>query len=379
MKSEVFNNSIGTPYGFSYPTLTKQEEDLILAGLFEQLLIFDKITIRTDRLNFALAFLINRLGLTTVERLLDSGYVKLLLWTPMIFITTGTRLDSGEIDESTIYGRPPIVSGSLSPEDLDPENNIKKALNHFNFPPKQKREFAKKALNNYIIPNGMEFSSDSAKIVIDAYQNNSLQNLGLPYEKDPNNLNVGERNLLLGLGNTVIETALLSKYNFKSYDNYEHVEIVKQNLSNIGKGYNIANNTSTLFQLENLPNLKELYLQEKLGFDQVFKIRHLSSAKYYRNWINEVGENSNAKEITTEYLKEIKGGKHFLEKTSGKFLKNGGVFGIGAALGTAIAGPIGMVAGYALSLLDTFWLDTISKGKNPSMFIDDIKNKVDSK
>lgn len=63
MISKVFNNNIGSPYSFGFPKLTAKEERLILAGLFEQLLVFDKITISTNRLSFPLIFLIKILGL----------------------------------------------------------------------------------------------------------------------------------------------------------------------------------------------------------------------------------------------------------------------------------------------------------------------------
>ena len=222
----------------------------------------------------------------------------------------------------------------------------------------------------------MEFSKDSAKLVIDAYQNNTLATLGLPFDKEPNQLDLKQRQMLLNLGQNVLETAILSKYNFKSYENYANYEICKQNLIHIGKAFNIAENTSRILKLENLPDLKTLYLNENLQFDDIFKIRHLSNVKFYRKWINEVGEDTNAQEITKEYLNEIKGNSKFFDSTEGKFLKNLGLFGINTVLGATIAGPAGVVAGYALGLLETFWLDSILKGKNPSMFIDNIKKHM---
>ena len=378
-KREVFNNSIGSPYAFDYPRLTKEQGNEIIAGLFEQLLIFDKVTISTNRVNFGLAFLINQLGINTVERLIESGYINFMIWTPLIVRGSGRQKEDGTIDESVIYGQPPIAAGSLSNDDKDPENNIQKALSNFQIHKDRKKIFTKKALKNYIIPNGMEFSSDSSNFIIDAYKNNNLQTLGLPYEKEPNQLHSNERALLLELGHKVLETAILSKYNLKSYDNFEHYAICKQNLQNIGKAYNVVSNSATLFNFEGLPNLKQLFIQEKMDFDSVFKIRHLSNAKFYRKWINEVGENSTANEITKEYLNEIKGNSKFFETTGGKFLRNLSMFGVNLALGAAIAGPAGSIAGYALGLLETFWLDSLLKGKNPSMFIDSIRNELNNK
>ena len=376
MKSAVLNNTIGSPYIFEYPRLTRVEEASILASIFEQLLIFDKITLTTSRLNFSLAFLIKKIGINSVERLLDSGYLNFILWSPIIVTGTGRERKDKTIDESVIYGQPPIVAGSLSAEDLDPEKNIQTALSHFNLHKDRKKIFTKKAITHYSVPDGMILATDSANLVIDAYKNNNLESLGLPFLKDPEQLNLEERAKLLDLGHKVTETAILSQYGLKSYQNYESYEICKKNLENIGKAYNISENTAHLFSLENVPNLKDLFLTERLDFDSVFKIRHLSNAKYYRKWINEVGESSNAQEVSQEYLNQVKGYTNFFEKTQGKLLKNMTLFGANAALGSAIAGPIGTAVGLTMGLLETFWLDSILKGKNPSMFIDDIRNEI---
>lgn len=388
LKSNVFNNSIGSPYSFDYPILTKEQEQQILAGLFEQLLIFDKVTISTNRVNFALKFLIDKLGINIVEKLFEHGYIKIMIWSPMIFTGHGIQLEDGSIDESIIYGQPPIVAGTLSEEDLDPEKNIHNALLNFNFHRDRKRIFTRKALSEYIVPKGITFSTDSSNFVIDAYIKNNLGELGLPFDRDPDQLDIVQRRLLLNLGHKVLETAILSEYSLKSYENYEHFEICRQNISNIGKAYNVIGNSEAIFNLEELPNLKQLFLTEQMNFESVFKIRHLSNARYYRKWINEVGENANSKEITKEYLNQIKGNTQFFESTAGKFVKNLGLFGVSAGLGEIIGGHVGAAAGtaavkvvepaidYGLGLLETFLLDNLLKGNNPSMFIDHIKNEV---
>lgn len=385
MRHEVFNNTIGSPVDFGYSSLTTEEELDIISGLFEQLLIFDRIVITTNRVNFALAFLIKNLGINTVEKLFEYGYLKIMIWSPVLVTGRGRELEDGSMDLSVIYGQSPVSAGVLSPDDLDPEKSIHKALSHFQLHRERKRIFSRKVAQHYLIPEGMQFSTESAKLVLAAYTNNNLTLLGLPYEKQPDQLDLAQRDLLLDLGQKVLETAVLSQYNLKSYENYDHVSILKTNLQNIGKAYKIANNTATLFDLEGLPNLKQLFIQEKLQFDDVFKIRHLSNAKYYRRWINQVGENYDAKEITKEYLNEIKGKNNFFDTTEGKFLKNLGVFGASGAIGAAIAGPAGALAGmvsggtidYGLGLLDTFFLENLLKGNNPSMFIEDIKNKIE--
>lgn len=385
MKYEVFNTTIGAPNTFEYPELTKEQDKQIIATLFEQLLLFDSVTISTNRVNFGLTFLIDRLGLQTVERLIESGYIKLMIYSPVLVTGKGRKNEDGSMDESIIYGQPPIAAGSLSDKDLEPERNIYYALSNFNLSKAYIRNFTKKTIKNYIVPNGMQVSNNSEKLIIDAYLNNNLSTLGLPFEKEPNQLDLAQRDILLDLGHKIIETSILSEYNLKSYENYEHLEICRNNISNIGKAFNISNNTSEIFRIENVPNLQQLFINERLNFDSVFKIKHLSTAKYYKKWINNVGENSNCYEVTAAYLDEIKGKGKFIESTEGKFIKNLSSFVIGAGLGAAVGGMTGAMAGaavlpsfadYGLGLLETFWLDNILKGKNPSMFVEDIKKKV---
>lgn len=373
MSNIVFNNRIGSAYSFEYPKLTKEQERVILAGLFEQLLLFDKITISTNSLNFQLIFLLNTIGINKVEELIEKDIIKFLLWTPVIVSSSGKVDQDGIIDESAIYGTFPIGAGSLSDEDRDPENNIEKALSLFNLNRDRKRIFKRLALKNYIIPDGMEFSVDSAKLVIDAYEQNNLRDLGLPYETEPEQLNLQKRILLLELGHKVLETAILSKYGLKSFENYEHYKICEQNLRNIGDALRVSENTSEILKIENIPNLKDLYLSENFDINSAMNLRYKSNAKYFRKWINEISESCDATEISREYINEIKGNNRFFETVEGKVVKNILMFGIHSALGATIAGPIGAVAGLGLGMLETFWLDSIFKGKNPSMFIDSLQ------
>lgn len=258
---------------------------------------------------------------------------------------------------------------------MDPEHNIKRALSPFRFNRKYQRSFVKKARKRYVVPDGLYFSNDSADLVINAYENNNLASLGMPYTKKPMSLDIPERQKLLELSGKVMETALLSKYNYKSFGNHEHFQLGRQSIQNIGKAYNISESADNIFQLEKIPNLKELFITEGLGFDELFKLRHTSNAKYFRKWINRVGENVDAAEITTEYLKEIKG-QNNVTATEDKFMKTIFTFGLGAGLSSELSVAAGLLSTAGLSLLDNFWLDNLLKGKNPSMFIEDLSKEI---
>lgn len=388
---EVFFSDLGSRYSLRHPNLTRIQTKDYLAKLFEQLLIFDRVVISTGRLNFALYFLLKELGINTVEKLIDYGYIKFMIWSPLLVSPDGRQMPDGSIDYSFIYGLPPISGGSFSKNDVDPEHNINIALKPYGLHRDRQRIFTKKALKNYIVPDGMEFSKGATDFIIDAYSKDNLSSLGLPFTKEANQLDMNERNLMIELSHQVLETSILSRYGLKSFENYEHMEICKNSLNNIGKAYNIINNTSNLFKLDDLPNLKKLYIDESLEFDSIFKLKHLSNAKNFRNWINNVGENTNFQEISKEYFNEIKGKGNFFESTKGKLLRNLVLFGLNPALGYAIEGAAGGAIGLAvkpiidkgldlgLGLLDDIVLDGILKGRNPSMFIDDIKKEIDSK
>lgn len=380
MSSHVFSSAMRSADIFADGDLTKQQEDQLIATLFEQLLIFEKVTIRTNRTNQSLFTLIKRLGLTTVERLVRSGYIEFMLWTPVLVTGTGFQKEDGTMDESVIYGQPPIVSGSLSDEDLDPENNIAKALNRFDLTDKTKRSLTKSIGKLYQPIDGMDFAKDSAELVIDAYKNNNLSELGLPFEKDPDQLDLPQRGKLLELGHQVIETAVLANFGYKSYENYEHLKICEKNLENIGKGYNVAGNTSHLFSLEQLPDLKAVHHVFRYDFDAVFKIRHLEGAKYYRKWINEIGDHADAGYITKEYLNEIRGKYKYFETPQGKFFKNASMFTVGTVLSNLFKSPeAGVTGGYLFGLLEEYVVDGLFKGHNPSMFITELKDEIDDK
>jgi hypothetical protein len=392
LKNVLFNNSITKNSFLGISTkLTAEQELEILAGLFEQLLLFDKIVLNTDKNNQTLVFLISRLGLETVERLIRSGYILFSIKSAIIVTGTGRQREDGTIDESVIYEQPPIAGGSLNGDDIDPSANIYRALVRFGIDKKERNRLIKTITPKYVVSDGLELGGNSAKVVIDAYINNNLENLGLPFNKDPFDLNLEERQILMNLGHNVLDSSILAKNGYKSYNNYEHLEISKKNFENIGKAYNISENVSEILKIENTPNLKAMFYQGGFEISDIFKLRHLSNAKYFRKWINEVGENSNSAEITEAYLNEVAGAKKFFETTKGKFLKNTFLFGAMSGLGTLIAGPIGGAVGaaakpvvepavdYGLGLLEEFVLNGIIEGNNPKSYIDKLKIEVGKK
>ncbi len=374
MKSQVLNTNIGRGSLWSYPKLTASQEEEMTAQLFEQLMLFDKVVISTNRLNFGLYFLIKKLGLKTVEQLLDKGCISFMLWTPLLVSGSGKQMEDGSIDESVIYTQPPIAACTFSDEESDPENNINRVLSNLSLARDVRRDLTKKLIKHYQVPNGIMVSTESANLIINSYKKGLLDQFGLPFQKEPNLLTLEERQKMLGIGIDLLETAILSDFNLKSYRNFEHFNIIKQSIERIGKAYKIAENADSVLNYEYVPDLKELFLQEKLDFESVFKLRQTGNAKYFRNWINGVGEKMSSKEITIEYLNEIKG-KNKSSEAEHKLMHTIASIIAGAALG-AIPGPEGLMASAGLTIFEKYILENILKGKNPSMFVEDIKTRI---
>lgn len=400
---QVLNNSIEF-FGERFITRTamimenigtnvEDEKKKLFSEVFEQFMLFDKCVIKTGNVNTSLFILINELGINKTEELIENGEIKFLHWPRYIAVQPGKflsgpivreygkDLDLDKYDDSKILGTPPIIVTDFIEKQHSLEEIVDNTLSHINAHPDRKRILKKIVIDNYIIPtiSDAQLSKDFA---IDSYKRNSFEKLGLPYSKEPNMLGSVERIQLMKITSEIYENTILANHDIKYYSDYNFFATIQRNLSDIANSLKVSSDTSVLFEIENVPDLKKLFLDEKIDFKTVFALRQNPNAKYFRKWINEKSETVDSTEITKEYLNELKNSTNFFNRTNGRFLKSLGVFGVGAGLGAVISGIEGSVVGVALAnltkdfslgLLDTFWLEKIAAGKKPSMFIDDLK------
>jgi hypothetical protein len=408
MNYKVLNNSIDF---FGARFLTKsanilensnvnldEERRKLLSEVFEQFMFFDNCVIKTGRHSTSLFILIHELGINKVEELVQKGDIQFLFWTQYIAIEQGKYI-SGPIvrkfgedsdlevyDDSKILGRDPLIITDVIVNEYDAEKIVDFSLNNIFIHPDRKKILKKIVLDNYIIPT-ISDAQLAKDFVIDAYKKNSFAKLGLGFNKEPNMLNSPERMKLMHIAYDVFENTLIANHNIKYYSNYNFFDSFRKNLFIIANSLKVTKDASTVFQIENIPDLKKIFIEDKIDLKSVFDLRQLPNAKYFRKWINEKSESVDSIEITKEYLNELKNSSIFFNKSNGKLLKTLGVFSVGAGLGAAISGIdgsiIGGIAGLSkdlgLSLLDTFWLEKIAAGKAPSMFIDDIRKYIDVK
>ncbi|HBX49691.1 MAG TPA: hypothetical protein DEH02_01330 [Bacteroidales bacterium] len=370
------------------------ERKKLFSEVFEQFLLFDEFVIKTGKYNTSLHILIQELGINKTEELIENGIIKFLLWTPYIFSESG-KLVSGPLireygsvsnldvyDDSNILGTEPLFISDLYVKQLDLEQIIDNSLSNIIIHQDRKRIIKKIVLDKYIFPKYSD-AKLAIEFVIDAYKKDNLIEFGLKNTKEPKMLGSVERQKLLSLAYDIFETTLLSNYELKYYNNYNFLATMKTSLFGLANSLKVKKDILEIYKLENIPDLKKIYLEEKINFKNVFELRQLPNAKYFRKWINEKSESVDSIEITQEYLNELSGNAAFFKRDGGKFLKTVGVFGIGVGLGAAISGINGsligvLLANYAkdlgISLLDAFWLDKIISGKNPRIFIDNLRD-----
>lgn len=369
------NNSARVPIGEQYSQAYQRR--LVLAEIFEQLLLYDRIAIKVDRFNLPLFFLINEIGINNTEELLRSNVIHLVLWTPVIATSSGTEREDKSIDHSTVFGIPPIIAGAYTSEDSDPEKNIDDLLKYFpSMNNDRKRIFKRIAIRKYILPDN-SIAGKSAEIVIDAYASNRLKSLELPFEKAPDQLDHIERAKLLQVGNSVLETTFLAQNGFLSNNDYPYYSLTSESIRQIETALHVEANTSTILQIENVAALKKLYLEGIIPFESVYTLRQKRVVKEYRKWIHDVSSNEDAEYITKLYIDEITGKNKFFESNIGIFVRNISMFGLGTGLGTVIAGAAGGVIGgaaeFGLGLFDSYVFEGILQGWNPRMFVDELR------
>jgi len=350
----------------------------MIALVFEQFLLFDKVAIKLDRTGVALVFLIDELGLNDLEALLERKVIELVLWTPLIFTGKGIPNADGTYNLEEVLGTPPIVSANYIKQDLDPNVSLDGALRYFKIDRDRRRIFKRIASKQYVYPN--QTAENAVQLTMDAYDKNYLAPLGLPYSTKPELFDFDQRSQISELSHDILETSVLAELGYVSYDKYSSLSLTQSSVKTIESGLKVSDNTSEILQLENLPNIQALVMSGVLGMKDLLTLRNKGVVKDYRVWINNVSKSGDYTKISKEYIDEVIGKRNFMESTGGKFLRTTGMFGVGLGIGVALGGPVGAALGLVgvkavelgLSLFDTFTLDGILKGWNPRMFVDEI-------
>jgi len=347
----------------------------IKAQIFEDLLLYDKITFKVYGENIPLAFLINELSMKGIEKLIEKDDIQFVLWTPTIMHMV-----------SNIKGVIPLCSGRLnSPVHCEPEQSIESGLNFLtNLSQKNKKIIKRKLRDKYIIPKeGIE--KETQEFTLSAFKSNKFSHYGLTNEEDLTQLNKEQKKTLNKCASDLLEYKFTISEKLTINQNSEFQPLFNSTLKNCIKHDEIV---TEIIKIENFPNLKEVFFNlEKTTFKDIVKIREKNNIKKFRNWLNEISDNVEFNEITKEYINSIENSKDFFETKKGRFTKNIIMSLVGAGIGS-VAGPVGTAVGgfagsllspttdFALDMLDEYYISELLKGWTPRVFFDEI-NKLE--
>jgi hypothetical protein len=177
----VTNNSVASADVAQFPIRLAAEN----ASLFEQFMLFDKMSFKVYGENILVSYLIAQLGQNVFESLVEQGAIGFTLWTPVLTYLT-----------QDIPGVMALQSGTQSSSaHSDPEASLELGLKWMQrqLPRKERRQLVRKLLTLYRVtpPN---LAADAVSITASAFRSGKLKALNFSSEgKDIQNLALSER------------------------------------------------------------------------------------------------------------------------------------------------------------------------------------------
>ena len=300
-----------------------------------------------------------------------------MIWTPTVVVGQGNN-GEGVKNQELLMGTPPIVTGVYGSDiHIDPNASATNALNFVlqqSFVRKERRAFVKKVVKATKVTD-FTFTNDASKIVISAYENNELKELGLPFNLPAFDLSYQDRIKLQSLASDVLETSFLAKYKYSSLNQYSYSTIAAESLKRIQQAHKLEEDFQKIITIENLLDLRKYILDNNLSLNQILEIRKKEDSKLFREWLKNVSTNEDAIEITREYLDAIENRKGFFDSHEGKLTKTISLLGVSYAGDLLLFNGILIMSG-AVGLFDTYILTGLLQGWNPRLGIKAIEEKI---
>ena len=353
--------------------------------LFENLLLFDKLSLKITGESIPISLLMGALGRKGLDALIEQEAIEFVLWTEKVGFLV-----------KNIPGVDAMVSMvDNTPEYVDPERSIDSGLKWASDAP-QGRERAQ--LIRRLVPlfrkTEANVAANSLKVVRDALRTGGLAAYGIPKitSEHADSLTDEQKKIVGKCADDLTEYEFLLKHNMTSFSSYqyfmpfwetaERFEVMNQTVA----GFSLVAN------LEGLPDLKVLFDEIRDPLRRLPDIRQTANAKLFREWLERTAGESPDTNMVQAYLDAISERKGLLESAPRKFAKTVAFAAVGVGLGTivgeqaglAIGSAAGTIAGLAaiklaelvaetgMGLLDTFVLDPVTKGRSPRMFLEDL-------
>jgi hypothetical protein len=170
-----------------------------------------------------------------------------------------------------------------------------------------------------------------------------------------------------------------------SFSSRPYFSLFDESATKINAQTTLVTDFNRLVQLEQFPDLKNLYREANVPFTKLAQLRTKRSSVAFRKWLAEAKSTNPDGQIVKEYIDSITDTKGFFETKSGKLTKSVVMTTLGAGIGAMVGGAEGALGGaavgkslevgadFALDLVDEFLLSGLTKGWSPKMFFDDLE------
>ena len=342
-------------------------ESLVVA---EGLLLAPKLSFKVYGENVVLCRLIDAFGEAGVQRLLEEDAIEFVLWRPLIAHW-----------DKPLEGVFPIVAGKqTSAPHCDPEVSAKLGLEGWSKEPvKDIKGLVRLAAERTRVPE--ESLPHSAVAVLrSAIEAGVFHEDGLDPTTPWHEIPKPKLHALTQLAEDMVEAAVVLKAGLDFREPQKSWESLLKTTAAFRSSGGLHETAEAILRLEALPNIPELILKRAVSFQDIVEIRNSEATKEFREWLWANPDPSDAKAVGEQYLAAMKPNIDLADKGWFKTARITTLTAIttagGAALGGAVAGTPGVIAGGALSLagslIDAFGLERLFKSKrNPRRFADE--------
>ncbi len=362
------------------PIQITQDSELQNARLFENLLLFDKISFKVTGEAILIAFLMNSFGQKGFEKLIEEGAFEFVLWTQGIVYLVNN------VDGIDCFGS----MNHSAPAYVDPEKSIETGLSHLrNAPTGRKRRQLIRRLIPLFRKTEDDLAATSLTIIRHSLSNGGLEPYGVPRViGHADNLNDLQKHLVTKCAQDLTEYNFLLRNGMTSFSEYKYFSTFWATAERFSTMNKTVEGFSSISRIEGVPDLKELYYDTERPLERVPYLRNSSSSQRFREWLEKTAGQSPGPDMIRSYLDAITERKGVLDTTSRKILKTVTLAAVGVGTGSIVAGHTGAMVGAAMTpiveklsefatdttwgILDGFVLDRIAKGWSPRMFFDDL-------
>ena len=358
--------------------------------LFENLLLFDKLSLKVTGESIPISLLIGALGRKGFDALIEQQAVEFVLWNQNVGFLV-----------KNIPGVDAMVSMAHdTPEYVDPERSIDSGLKWAPDAP-QGRE--RQQLIRRLVPlfkrTEANVAANSLKVVRDALKTGGLEVYGIPRitSEHADSLTDEQKKVVGKCADDLAEYEFLVKHNMTSFSNYQYFSPFWASAGRFRMMNRAVSGFSSVAKLEGVPDLRTLFGEIQEPLTRLAEIRNTANAKFFREWLEKTAGESPDTDMVKDYLNAISERKGLLDSAPRKFVKTVAFAAVGVGLGAIVGEQAGAAIGAGagalvslaasklaevtaetgLGLLDSFVLDRVTKGRSPRMFLDDLSKLRD--